>query len=105
MTCTTEHYLLINVNSQQIEITHLNTNKIRVLVGVLINNKHKNDQIVQLFNRKIKGYIDKLLASVLKLSDILFSYQYYWWLSLKYPKPVLSFSKDMNILAKLNAKL
>ena len=37
--------------------------------------------------------------------DIIFGYQHYWWLSLRYPAPVLSFTKDSNILAKLHTAL
>ena len=57
------------------------------------------------FDKKITGYIDRLSASTLKSNDILFGYLHYWWPSLKYPAPVLSFPTDMNILAKLHAIL
>ena len=55
MTYKMEHSLLININSQQNEIAHLDVNKTRVLVRVSINLQHKNDQIVNIFNEKIKG--------------------------------------------------
>ena len=97
--------MYISIKGQQRKITYLNAKKRRVLVEVPINLQHKNDQIIKLFNRKIKEYVDKFSASTLKSSDILFSYQYYWQLSLKYLIPILSFAKDMNILAKLDTKL
>ena len=74
MTCKTEHSLLININGQQNEIAHLDANKTRVLVRVPINLQYKNDQIVDIFNEKIKEYIDKLSASPLRPSNILFGY-------------------------------
>ena len=37
--------------------------------------------------------------------DIMFGYQHYWWPSLRYPAPVLSFTKDSNVLAILHTAL
>ena len=105
MTCQMTQYLYINIAGHRREITHLDTDQIRVLVGVLINLHHKNNLIMESFDKKIIGYIDRLLASTLKSNDILFGYLHYWWPSLKYPTPVLSFNTDMNVLVKLDAAL
>ena len=78
MLSDTSHCLHISVDGQQKEITHLNANQTRVLVGVLINLQNKNDQIISLFDEKIKGYIDKLVASNLMPYNIMFGYQHYW---------------------------
>ena len=69
------HKLHINIEGHQREITYLDADQIRVLVGVPINLHYKNDQIVELYDKKITGYIDRLSASTLKLSNILFGYQ------------------------------
>jgi len=103
MTYQMTHKLHINIEEHQREIIHLDADQTRVLVGVPINLHHKNDQIVKLLNERIIGCIDRLSASALKSSNILFGYQHYWWLSLKYPAPVLCLSKDENVLAKLHA--
>ena len=105
MTYQMMHNLSINIAGYQREITYLDADQTRVLVGVPINLHCKNNQIVESFDEKITGYIDRLSASTLKLNDILFRYLYYWWLSLKYPAPVLSFPTDMNVLVKLHAVL
>ena len=55
-----EYNLLINIDSQQKEIAHLDANKIKVFIRVPINLQHKNNQIIKPFGEKIKGYIDKL---------------------------------------------
>ena len=83
----------------------MNADQTRVLVGVPINLQNKNDQIISLFNEKINDYVGKLGASNLMPYDIMFRYQHYWLLSLRYPAPVLSFTKDSNILAKLHTAL
>ena len=72
------HNLYINIVGYWREITHLDANQTRVLVGILINLYNKNNQIVESFDKKITGYIDRLSASTLKLNDILFRYLYYW---------------------------
>ena len=77
MTRQTVHKLHINIEGYQREIAYLDTDQRRVLVGILINLHNKNDQIVELFDEKIIGYIDRLSASTLKSSDILFGYQHY----------------------------
>ena len=74
MTYKIEHNLLINIDGYYKDITHLDANKIRVLVRVPINLQLKNNQIVKLIDEKIKGYLDKLSASPLRLSIILFGY-------------------------------
>ena len=60
MLSDTTHRLYISVDGQQKEITHLNADQTRVLVGVSINLQNKNNQIISLFNEKIKCYVDKL---------------------------------------------
>ena len=102
MICQTIHKLHINIEGHQREIIYLDADQTRVLVGVLINLHHKKDQIIKSFDKKIIGCIDRLSVSTLKSSDILFGYQNYWWLSLKYPTPVLCLSKDENVLVKLH---
>ena len=71
------HNLHINIAGYQREIIHLDADQTRVLVGVPINLYHKNNLIVESFNEKIIGYIDRLLASTLKSNDILFGYLHY----------------------------
>ena len=105
MLSDTTHRLHISVDGQQREIAHLNANQTRVLVGVPINLQNKNDQIISLFDEKINDYVGKLGASNLMPYNIIFEYQHYWWPSLRYPAPVLSFTKDSNILAKLHTAL
>ena len=105
MTCQTTHNLHINIAGHWREIIHLDADQIRVLVGVLINLHYKNNHIVESFDEKITGYIDRLSASTLRSNDILFRYLHYWWPSLKYPALVLSFNIDINLLAKLHAAL
>ena len=83
----------------------MNADQTRVLVGVPINLQNKNDQIISLFDEKINDYIGKLGASNLMLYNIIFGHQHYWWPSLRYPAPVLNFTKDLNILAKLYTAL
>ena len=77
MTYQTTHNLHINIAEHRREITHLDTDQTRVLVGVPINLHYKNNLIVELFDEKITGYIDRLSASTLKLNDILFGYLHY----------------------------
>ena len=71
------HSLHINIVGHWGEIIHLDADQIRVLVGVPINLYHKNNHIVESFDEKITGYINRLSASTLKLNDILFGYLYY----------------------------
>ena len=71
------HNLHINIAEYRREIIHLDADQTRVLVGVPINLHHKNNQIVELFNKKITGYIDRLSASTLKSNDILFGHLHY----------------------------
>ena len=97
------HKLHINIKGHQREIAYLNADHTRVLVGIPINLHNKNNQITKSFDEKIIGYIDRLSASTLKSSDILFGYQHYWWLLLKYPALVLYLNKDVNVLIKLHA--
>ena len=78
MVSETTHRLHIMDNRHEKDITHLSANETRVLVGVPINLQHKNDQIICMFDNKIRGYIDKLLASTLRSFDIMFGYQHYW---------------------------
>ena len=77
MTCQIMHNLHINIAGHQREITHLDADQTRVLVGMPINLHHKNNLIVELFDEKIRGYIDRLSASTLKSNDILFGYLHY----------------------------
>ena len=74
MLSDTTHCLHISVDGQQKEITHLNANQTRVLVGVPINLQNKNDQIISLFDEKINNYVGKLGASNLMPYDIMFGY-------------------------------
>ena len=71
------HNLYINIAGHQREITHLDADQTRVLVGVPINLQHKNNLIVESFDEKITWYIDRLSASTLKSNDILFGYLHY----------------------------
>ena len=74
MLSDTTHRLHISVDRQQREIAHLNTDQTRVLVGVPINLQNKNDQIIDLFDKKINDYVGKLGASNLMPFDIMFGY-------------------------------
>ena len=82
MLSDTTHHLHISIDRQQREITHLNTDQTRVLVGVPINLQNKNYQIISLFDEKINDYVGKVGASNLMPYDIMFRYQHYWWPSL-----------------------
>jgi hypothetical protein len=77
MTCQITHNLYIKIAGHRREITHLDADWTRVLVAVLINLHYKNNLIVELFDKKIIRYIDRLSASTLKSNDILFGYLYY----------------------------
>ena len=65
MTHQIAYKLNINIEGHQREITHLDADQTRVLVGIPINLHNKNDQIVKSFDEKITGYIDRLSASTL----------------------------------------
>ena len=47
----------------------------------------------------------KLVLSTLGLQDIIFSYQRYWWLSLKFTASITSFNLDSNALLKSHTAL
>ena len=74
MTRQMAHKLHINIKGYQREIAHLDTDQTRVLVGIPINLHNKNNQIIESFDKKIIEYIDRLSASTLKSSNILFEY-------------------------------
>ena len=71
------HSLHIGVEGKKREINHLRADQTRVLVGILINLIHNNDQIIKWYHEKIVRYIDKLSSSNLIPHDIIFGYQYY----------------------------
>ena len=77
MTTSTTHKLHIDVSGQRKEITHLNADQTRTLVGVPINLHHRNNQIIELFNNKITKYESKLSECKLMSTDILFGFQRY----------------------------
>ena len=72
------HNLYINIVEYRREIIHLDADQTRVLVGMPINLHHKNNLIIESFDEKITGYIDRLSASTLKSNNILFRYLHYW---------------------------
>ena len=66
-----------NIDEQRQEVSYIDATWVRVLVRLLINLSHENDQIAKLFDEKIKTCINKLIASNLAPNDVLFRYQYY----------------------------
>ena len=58
-----------------------------------------------MFEEKINTCIGKLTTSTLRPYEIMFGYQHYWWPSLKYPSPVLTFTSESDILLTLRAAL
>jgi hypothetical protein len=58
-----------------------------------------------MYEEKIASYIMKLEISALSLQDIMFGYQKYWWPSLKFTTPIISFKPGGNVLSKLHAML
>ena len=102
---TTTQKLYIVEEGQRKEIPHLAANQTRVLVGVPINLCHEKAQIMSQIKDKTHEYINKLTSSPLKSTDIMFGYQHYWWPSLKYPSPVLSFELNSHVLDKLHTAM
>ena len=105
MISDTSYSLHIVENGQKKDIPYLKADQTRVLVGVPINLYHDEKQTVIMIDNKLQYYADKLATSKLQPGDIMFGYQHYWWPSLRYPSPVLSFAPDSNVLGKLHAAL
>ena len=105
MVYPTSYKLHIDVENRREEVMHLRADQMRTLVGVPMQLNHQNEQIVQAISSNMVAHQNKLESCKLTPSDIMFGYQHYWWPSLKYPAPVLSFNHDSNILADLHAAM
>ena len=101
----TDKTLLLTDNGNRKALEHIPADVARVLVGVLICPSHKEKPVVDILNDKIAGYIEKLSSCTLNAQDVYFGYQYYWWASLRYATPVISFSLAYNHLALLHRAL
>ena len=77
MTTSTTYKLHIDVSGQRKEITHLNADQTRTLVGVPINLHHRNNQIIELFDDKITKHESKLSDCKLMSTNILFGFQHF----------------------------
>ena len=96
------HKLCIDLNNQRKEVMHLRADQLRILVGVPMQLNHQNEQIITSILDKTKVHQTKLINCKLTPSDIMFGYQHYWSLSIKYPPPVLSMDHNLNVLSDLH---
>ena len=83
----------------------MRVDQIRTLVGAPMKLNHQNEQIIKSFLDKTEVCKKKLENSKLIPSDIIFGYQYYLWLSIKYLALVLSLDHNSSVLSNLHAAL
>ena len=78
MKIDTDRTLLLPDNGTRKAIKHVPADVARVLVGVPICPSHEEQPVVDILNKKIAGYIEKLTVCKLNAQDVYFGYQHYW---------------------------